>query len=94
MSLFEKIKLENKDNVSNLRKQFSKNEISTYDIPHDVLVQLFFNAISRIDKLENACEDDCEFDERDWKDTLCDQNAIVDELFERLEANIKFGIYE
>lgn len=92
MSMFEKIKLENKDKVNELHQKFNKGNLLTKDIPHDILVQLFFNAISRIDKLENRDED--EFDERDWKDTLCDQNAIVDELFERLEENIKFGIYE
>lgn len=90
MSLFDKIKLPNKDKVSELREKYARDKITTEEIPHDILTQLFMSAINKIDSLENGGEDD----QRDFKDVYCDQNYIIDQLFESLEENIKLDIYE
>ena len=60
------------------------------DFPKDVLVELLQLTVERIDEKENGGE----FDERDWKDCLCDKEFIVDELFEELEEKIKCDVYE
>lgn len=86
----EKIKFENKDKVTQLREDFRQNKVDFKDIPHDVLVELFEIAIDKIDEQENGGE----FDERDWKDCLCDKESIVDDLFAELEEKIKLEIYE
>lgn len=71
-----------------MREKFSHNQIGFQDMPKDVLVELLTLAIQRIDDLDNGGE----FDERDWKDCLCDKEFIVDDLFAELEDLIKLGI--
>ena len=88
--MFEKQKLENKDKVSELRQQFAINKIGVDDIPNDILVELFKIAIYKLDELENGGE----YDERDWKDQLCDKKFIINGIFAELEEDIKIGIYE
>ena len=90
MSLFEKQKFKNKDKVSQLKDDFVRNRIGFNDFPKDVLVELLQLTVERIDEKENGGE----FDERDWKDCLCDKEFIVDELFEELEEKIKCDVYE
>ena len=90
MSLFEKQKFKNKDKVSQLKDDFVHNRIGFNDFPKDVLVELLQLTVERIDEKENGGE----FDERDWKDCLCDKEFIVDELFEELEEKIKCDVYE
>lgn len=86
----EKIKFENKGKVGELRELLRNNKIDFNDIPKDVLIELFDIAIEKIDEQENGGE----FDERDWKDCLCDKEFIVDDLFAELEEKIKLDIYE
>lgn len=90
MALFDKIKLENKNKVAELREQFAHNKIGVEDIPKDILVQLFTICVNKLDELENGGE----FDERDWKDCLCDKEFIIDNLFKELQEEIELGIFE
>ena len=76
-----------KDKVSMLRKQISDKQIFIDDLPKNVLANLLQCAIVRIDRNENGGEDD----ERDFKDLWCDQEFIVDELFEELEEKVNIG---
>ncbi len=86
--MIEKVEFKNKEKVKQLREKFSHNQIGFQDMPKDVLVELLTLAIQRIDDLDNGGE----FDERDWKDCLCDKEFIVDDLFAELEDLIKLGI--
>lgn len=88
--MIEKVEFKNKEKVKQLREKFSHNQIDFQDMPKDVLVELLTLAIQRIDDLDNGGE----FDERDWKDFLCDKEFIVDDLFAELEDLIKLGIYK
>ena len=88
--MIEKVEFKNKEKVKQLREKFSHNQIGFQDMPKDVLVELLTLAIQRIDDLDNGGE----FDERDWKDCLCDKEFIVDDLFAELEDLIKLGIYK
>ena len=91
-TLFTKQKFENKDKVSQFKEQFANNQIDFNDLPKDVLIELLYIAVEKIDECENVCED---FeDERDWKDALCDKEFVVDDLFTALEEKIKLDIYE
>lgn len=90
LGVFDKPKFANKDKVSMLRKQISDKQIFIDDLPKDVLENLLQCAIARIDRNENGGEGD----ERDFKDLWCDQEFIVDELFEELEKEVKAGCYE
>lgn len=90
MALFEKIKLENKDKVDDLRDKFSHNQIGIEDIPQDILIQLFTICVNKLDELQNGGD----FDERDWKDCLCDKEFIIDDLFKELQEEIDLGIFE
>lgn len=90
MFIDEKIKLPNKDRVQELQEQICFNLIGVSEIPHDILTELFINAITRINEKENSGE----FDERDWKDKLCDCKNIIGELFDALQKKIDFDIYE
>lgn len=89
---FTKQKFENKDKVSQFKEQFANNQIDFNNLPKDVLIELLYIAVEKIDECENVCED---FeDERDWKDALCDKEFVVDDLFTALEEKIKLDIYE
>lgn len=88
--LFDKPKFENKNKVSMFREQFSKKKVFLEDLPRDVLHYLLQCAIERIDQNENGGE----FDERDFKDVWWDKECIVDELFAKLEDEVKVGCYE
>lgn len=84
------VKFENKDKVNEIRNKFAHNEICVKDIPHDMLCELFYLAISKIDRFENCYAD---YDERDWEECVRDQEFIIDELFEKLEDNVKLDLY-
>ena len=88
--MFKKIKLHNMDKVGELRSQFATEKIGTKDIPHDILVQLFLCAITRIDRINNNLDNDI----RDFETVYNDQNRIIDNLFNDLEQNIRLDIYE
>lgn len=90
MSLFEKSRFDNKDKVDEFRQAFRRKNLYFDDMPKDVLVELLEIAIERIDEKENGGE----FDERDWKDCLCDKEFIVDELFEALQEKVDLEIYK
>lgn len=90
MSIFEKPKFKNKDKVKELKEKFSDKQIEIIDMPKDVLAELFWKAVERIDENENGGE----YDERDWKDCLCDKEFIIDELFDALQETIDSGIYK
>lgn len=66
--------------VSRLKYQFNSKQIYFDGMPKFVLVKLLELAIDKIDNLENCYE----FDERDFKDTICDKFLIVDDLFTKL----------
>lgn len=91
MSIFDqKQKFESKDQLSHFKELFTHNKIDFEDLPKDVLIELLEVSIDKIDELENSCE----FDERDWKDCLCDKEFIVEDLFTSIEEKIKLDIYE
>ena len=88
--LEEKDKLRFKDKIcmSELRDLLSKNKLRIDILPKEILLILLKFAVERIDEKENGGE----FDERDWKDCLCDKKFIVDELLERLQQEIDLHI--
>ncbi len=90
MSLFEKPRFENKYKVTEFRQAFRDKDLYFDDMPKDMLVELLEISIERIDEKENGGE----FDERDWKDCLCDKEFIADELFEALQEKVDLGIYK
>lgn len=90
MSIFNKIKLKNKDKVAELKEKYLDKKINIEDIPKYILVQLFTICINKLDELENGGE----YDERDWKDCLCDKEFIIDNLFDELLEQIELGIFE
>lgn len=94
--MFEKPKLKNKDKVKKLKEEFSQNKIGIEDIPKDILIELFCGAIEKIDEWENLKQYgyNCNDDERDWKDLLCDKEFIIDDLFNNLIEDIEIGVYE
>ncbi len=92
MSIFDKRKLKNKDKVNNLKEDFKHKKIDIKDIPKDILVELFINAVAKIDYLENVKP--YVSDERDIKDLVCDKRFIIEDLFKELEEDIKLGIYK
>ncbi len=94
--MFEKPKLKNKDKVKQLKEDFYHNKIGIEDIPRDILEELFERAICKIDEWENLKQYgyDCNDDERDWKDLLCDKEFIIDNLFNDLQEDIDIGVYE
>lgn len=84
------LKTENKDKIAELRQAYSDKKVDLDTLPADVLAELLWKAILRIDEKENGGE----FDERDAMDCLCDEEYIVDELFESIEQSASYGVYD
>ena len=67
-------------------------------MPVDVIVKLLETAIEKIDNLSVGARygviDDDFYDERDFKDILCDKEFIVDMLFDDLQEKIDIGCYK
>lgn len=75
----EELKKESKQCLPELR-EIKKNSMECYkdlkSISKPTLILLLYKAIEKIDTLENGGE----FDQRDWKDCLCDKEFIFDLL--------------
>lgn len=84
MTIFEEIreelKKESKQCLPELR-EIQKTKMQYYKhldtISKPTLVLLLYQAIEKIDELKNS---NCERDERDWADCLCDKESIFDRL--------------
>lgn len=63
------LKEENVNKVTDYKNGYSNKKIDLDEMPQDVLAELLAVAVERIDENENGGE----FDERDWKDLLCDK---------------------
>lgn len=87
MFLFErKISLPSKDIVPQVRKQF-KVDKNIANIPHDLLIQLFVNAIDMIEENQYPSA-------KPFKERINNKYKIIDDLFEEIEEEIDFGIYK
>ena len=78
------LKDENKDKIKNYRADFENKKVDFDTLPADVLAELLWKAIERIDEKENGGE----FDERDAMDCLYDEEYIIDQLFESIEQSV------
>ena len=89
MFLFErKISLPNKDKVPQVRKQFNVDK-NIANIPHDILIQLFINAVAMIEENKYSSSE-----YQSIKEQVFNKQKIIDDLFEELEEEIDLGIYK
>ena len=89
MFLFErKISLPSKDKVPQVRKQFNVDK-NIANIPHDILIQLFVNAVAMIEENKYSSSE-----YQSLKEQVYNKQKIIDDLFEELEEEIDLGIYK